>query len=734
MPRRILALLLAGGMMLGVSLAGYARESRLEIQADQATVGMGRTVVVTAALQDGAGTPLANQLVRPYVNGLRWGSEERTDASGGAQFSIPLPNPGECTIQLESVLALTPSRARWIWAAEPADRQTLYFVHPFEVQGEVQSATLHITCDDSYEAFLNGRPLSQGQNFQQVQKVAGLEKQLVQGTNHLAIQSTNATGPAGLLVQMDIEQPSHTWSLTSDGSWKYFSEAPTGWPGEIAAGGQPVTALAAVGGGIWGGYNLDWPGLTADGPFAVGKPLPTGDAVRPGAILSNILKVTVTPRTIEMPIDAGHLVGIEWEPWFTPLNIRWQTAQGQPVVGYYDSYNRDVIRQHCIWMAEAGINFLVVDWTNNLWGKQSWEERNPDVDELIEATRITLETYAQLSKEGIPVPVLCLLPGLDNGPHTTMKAINEQLRWVYENLVKPEEFRPLWLEHFGKPLIIVFNGGGPRVRENQEPVDESLFTVRWMSSQMQATRLHEKGYWSWMDGVSDPLPAYFDGKAEALTVTPAFFGDGGWLYPQARGRRGGATFMETFKTALRERPRFLLINQWNEFAGQPEGGGYGPKKDIFLDCYNIPFSNDIEPVSVSSEAYRSKGGYGYFYLNLMRALIGLYHEKQPESTLVALANPEDDAEINSSEIEVSWTYIGKEPQSWSLFLDGRELVKETQSSSAKVSLEALPPGSHELKLVAHGTRTRFLLSRIREDIPLEQPVEASATKIIQVAR
>lgn len=54
----------------------------------------------------------------------------------------------------------------------------------------------------------------------------------------------------------------------------------------------------------------------------------------------------------------------------------------------YDSYNTDVIKQHSIWMSEAGIitflfilfifsllihiigvDSLIVDWTNNLWGK-----------------------------------------------------------------------------------------------------------------------------------------------------------------------------------------------------------------------------------------------------------------------------------------------------------------------------------------------------------------------------
>lgn len=734
MAFRFLTYLLHGGLMLLIPLVCHAQKNHLQIQADQTTVGMGRTLVVSATLQDGAGKSLANQVVRPYVNGLRWGAEERTDEEGAARFSIPLPNPGECSIQLESIPTLATSPANWIWAAEQTDNQTLYFIHPFEVHGDVHSATLYITCDNSFEAFLNGQLLSEGQNFQITFKVGGLGNKLTQGKNLLAIKGSNGTGPAGLLVHLDIEQKSESRSVISDETWKYFPAEPEGWPEKYTENGQAVTSLAQAGGGLWGSLILNWPGLATEGPFVVGKAMPAGDAIPPGAAYSNILKVNVTLRTIEMPIDPDHLVGIEWEPWFTPLNVGWQTSPGQPVVGYYDSCNKDVIRQHAIWMAEAGINFILVDWTNNLWGKKSWKERDPFVDELIKATRITLETYAQLSSEGIPVPALCLLPGLDNGFHTTMQAINEQIHWVSEHLVQPGDFRPLWMEYFGKPLIIIFNGGGPALRENQEPVDESQYTIRWMSSQMQITRLHEKGYWSWMDGVIDPLAAFHDGKAEALTVTPAFFGDGGWLYPQARGRRGGATFIGTFNSALREHPRFLLINQWNEFAGQPEGSGMGEKKDVFLDCYNVPLSNDIEPISLTSSGYRSKGGYGYFYLNLMRALISMYHEKvkPPVSTIVTLAHPEDDAEIAGKEIEVAWSYIGKQPESYSLFLDGSEVAQNTLATSWKVNLGNLSHGRHEIKLAAHGTQTRFLLSRIREDIPLDSPVEASAVKIIHV--
>jgi hypothetical protein len=54
---------------------------------------MGRTVVVTAAFAPAAGESPERYLLLPYVNGRRWGSHERPNREGRAEFLLPLPNP-----------------------------------------------------------------------------------------------------------------------------------------------------------------------------------------------------------------------------------------------------------------------------------------------------------------------------------------------------------------------------------------------------------------------------------------------------------------------------------------------------------------------------------------------------------------------------------------------------------------------------------------------------------------
>ena len=75
-----------------------------------------------------------------------------------------------------------------------------------------------------------------------------------------------------------------------------------------------------------------------------------------------------------------------------------------------------------------------------------------------------------------------------------------------------------------------------------------------------------------MDGSIEPVPTLRpDGSAEALTVTPAFFAAGGWLAPTAKAQNRGATLTAEMAVAVKYRPTVLLVCQWNEWAGQPDG-------------------------------------------------------------------------------------------------------------------------------------------------------------------
>ncbi len=446
--------------------------------------------------------------------------------------------------------------------------------------------------------------------------------------------------------------------------------------------------------------------------FPVGQPLPNQSQA------SDTIEVRVTARQFSFPKHRRHLVGMDYEPWFTPLNMRWNTAEAIPLLGKYSSFNRLVIRQHALWLDQMGINYILIDWSNNLWGKTRFSQCPLNAKQLISATTQLLKTYAQMRKQGIATPQVTLLLGIDNGPVTTTTAINGELAWIYQNYIRNPRFGGLWLDYHKKPLIVIFNGGGQtflagKLAAGEPPINTRDFTVRWMASQLQnAPQFARAGYWSWMDGSIHPIPVYRHGQCEDLTITPAYFADGGWLAPTARARDNGFTYVREFNAALRYRPRFLNICQWNEFAGQTIGHGYGPGHNVYVDCYDNHLNNDIEPTSLTSCAYRGCGGWGFYYLNLTRACINVYHQKVPRTTVLTIGSPDRNAAVSGTILPVRWACIGKPPQSFTVLIDGRKVGGDINPAARayNVRLKGLKPGRHELALRAIGAVSLFRLS------------------------
>ena len=338
--------------------------------------------------------------------------------------------------------------------------------------------------------------------------------------------------------------------------------------------------------------------------FPVGKSIPAVASEN----VSNIIEINVNTRKIVGYKNSEKTVCVDWEPWFTPSNLGgkpWlKRSEGVPILGLYSSFNANVVRQHAIWFAEAGINCILVDWSNNLWGNVSWEDRHSDIQELINATTFALNEYEAMRKEGlIATPQVVIMNGLLNGPISTAaspKALETQAAWIYTNYILK-----FGIENFlvinGKPVLVMLDTGTTTIPNINWNISTS-FTIRWMGTQLQNNPLLglKEGFWSWMDGTYEPIPAMVPTvkndndtnkkklEVEALTVTPAFFTHGGWLDSAAAPYNNGATFVKTMESAVKLQPKILLICQWNEFAGQP-GGPPG----VFVDSYNATLTNGM---------------------------------------------------------------------------------------------------------------------------------------------
>jgi putative membrane-bound dehydrogenase-like protein len=125
-------------------------------------------------------------------------------------------------------------KANWIWFDEgnplrQAPSETIYFRKTFEEPFELLEADIHITCDNAFVLFINGKEIGRGNEWKDG-KVFNVKDHLVRGKNVIAVRATNDGGPAGLVAWLvRLTKPGNHYTLATDGSWKCSKEAPESW-------------------------------------------------------------------------------------------------------------------------------------------------------------------------------------------------------------------------------------------------------------------------------------------------------------------------------------------------------------------------------------------------------------------------------------------------------------------------------------------------------------------------
>jgi len=720
------------GLIVGVlstAVSGYPlppQPVEVAITVDAAEVAMGRSVFLDVQANYPDGTPAANCLVLPYVDYHRWGAHELTDENGHARIILPLPNPGSARIEVRAVARVFDTY--WIWVPDTAVK-TAWLMRRFSVEDTVLEADLRVSADKQCSVYLNGHLVGKSETVKHQKVFDNVAALLRQGENLLAIEARSERRLAGIAAQLRLQTKSEEYFVVSDRQWQCWDKAPPSWPGQPTTPGLDVRVVARLRDEVVApedGFELQqWPGSFRRDDLLVGRLLPDGEVV------SNAVEVKVHPRRIDSRRDPDHLIGMQWGSYFFHEMFNWNTSHAVPLVGFYESHNPDVIRQHALWLMDIGVDFILADWPHYIApdsnGRQRWRNRSQMANGQIHTTEATLEVYAELRDNGYPVPKLVIMPYLQNGPPNSTETVNEQLQWLYDYFIRNPRFKDLWLMHDGKPLVVIlYTVGFPVEQMPGPPIDDTHFTLRFMGTQFQVSKMHEHGYWSWMDGSAEPVVTYRDGQAEAVTPTPAYFtldfdARGGWCGSLAAGRRNGTTFVRSFKPALEHRPRYVLLHQWNEFAGQPEGYPIGGI--IYGDSYSVELSDDLEPVSLTSSGYRGdNGGWGLFFCNLAQALVDLYKQDRATTTVMAVYPPDYGGVVTAGKLQVNWQILGKEPDSYTVLLDNDIKAKGLLKQSYVLDIANISKGSHVLTVVAEGAVTRYMLGREKQDIRLARPI------------
>ncbi len=291
----------------------------------------------------------------------------------------------------------------------------------------------------------------------------------------------------------------------------------------------------------------------------------------------------------------------------------------EPLFGYYRGDDRSVIRKHLQMLADADVDFIALDMTNNI----TYGESTRPFDSL----RPVIETIADMQAKGLRTPQWI--------PFASATSAT----WMWNNIYSTNQYRSTWFEWKGKPLVMMKQLEAPPAAMAQ------AFTVRqswaWNNSSWWGTGATAgQDRWPWIQDNATQYgwtgdPSVPEEMAVAIASHPV--GNLGRSYrgttqPTGTGVRSdlGIRFNDQVIPALNLDPQVTFFTGWNEWTAQrfvrsstqgavnflgqpvPVGGTY------FVDLYNNEFSRDAEPS-------RGPLGDNYYYqlVNYVRRIKGV---------------------------------------------------------------------------------------------------------------
>ena len=269
----------------------------------------------------------------------------------------------------------------------------------------------------------------------------------------------------------------------------------------------------------------------------------------------------------------------------------------KPLFGYYLSDDRWVIRRHAQMLADAGVDTLIFDVTNNF----------PYTENYL----TLLEVFDEVRRDGGDTPQVTFL--------TPFAAPGKLVERLYEDLYGPGRYEDLWFHWEGKPLLMA----DP---EGVDPGLRDFFTFRKPEpSYFEGPTGPDM--WSWLEVYPQHVFRNRAGEAEQMAVgvgqnavgdrLAAFSEAGarGRSYSYYEGHPGdmrhtafGINFAEQFDRALEHDPRFIFITGWNEWVSMRHDEFNNVEKPVmFVDVFDEEYTRDIEPVdSFTRDFYYSQ--------------------------------------------------------------------------------------------------------------------------------
>ena len=147
------------------------------------------------------------------------------------------------------------NQPKWIWSTQNAkDGETVFFRKAIKLNKETKSAKLTMSCDNGFEAFVNGKKVLVGSDWGNAQKT-DVKKHLKPGMNLIAVKAWNDGGVAGLVGKLEVVSITDRHkAYTTDSTWRSSSSGAKGWEtlGFDAKGWKTSTETGKLGDNPWG--------------------------------------------------------------------------------------------------------------------------------------------------------------------------------------------------------------------------------------------------------------------------------------------------------------------------------------------------------------------------------------------------------------------------------------------------------------------------------------------------
>ncbi len=299
----------------------------------------------------------------------------------------------------------------------------------------------------------------------------------------------------------------------------------------------------------------------------------------------------------------------------------------EPYFGYYSSNDEWVLRKHAYMLAEAGVDFVFFDTSNNNLHTVSH--------------MALLKVWEEVRQEGYDVPKISFLVG----------SYDAEFAELYNTIYKQNLYEDLWFYWNGKPLVMLTGN------INMSEEARNFFTIRYSWAVGNTNWYQDRrgaACWPWScDYPQKPGYAEDGMTLEQMVVMCGYGATKGRSYkgsgrPHYRGEwifgfplmedytPYGITFAQQFDRAIKTDPPLLMITGWNEWVtGRWSGAGAGAggvglkiadeyvvsgdpnqkESNYFVDSFNPEYSRDIEPM---------KGGFGDNYLYQMAERVREY--------------------------------------------------------------------------------------------------------------